>query len=583
MPHLLMYLKELHRFAGVKLYVNVAGMMAISLLEGIGIFLLIPALGFIGLADMQSEGVPIVSAWVKPLQELPDGMKLPVLLGAFILLISGQALLQRMQTNLNLEIQHGFIRHLRLEVYQALLQANWAFFLRKRKSDFQHIMTSELSRVSSGTYLCLRLATTLLFTIIQIGFALWLSAPLTAFVLISGFLLASYAKKYIGQSKIMGDETSELAQSYMAGMTEHFGGMKDIKSNMTEGQHLAWFRSLCHQMESNLVRFGRMQSASQFFYKSASAVLIALFVFLSFHVFHVQAEQLVLIIVIFSRLWPKFQALQGNWEQIAQSLPAFRSLAELQQACAAARDPLPPEGSAGSAGGEPMRMERGIECRGVCYRYNEDSPAYALKDIHLSIPVNSMTAVIGKSGAGKSTLIDLLMGLIEPEKGEVLVDGRPLEGDLRRAFRRSISYVSQDPFLFHASIRDNLRMASPDASEEQMWEALRFSASEEFVRRLPQGLDTVVGDRGVRLSGGERQRIVLARAILRKPAILILDEATSALDTVNEAKIQKALDRLKGELTIIVIAHRLSTIRGADQVIELERGEVVRQGEMMAR
>jgi len=574
LAHLLLYMHKLHRFAGVKLYVNVVGMMLISLLEGIGILMLVPALGVIGLLGSGGT-VPLVSSLARPLQEMPEGLKLPALLGAFIALIAGQALLQRKMTDLNLEIQHGFIRHLRLEVYEALIHANWAFFLKNRKSDFNHVMTFELSRVSSGTYLVLRLATTLLFTLIQIGFALWLSAPLTALVLISGLALALYARKYIRQSKQMGDETSELAQSYLAGMTEHFNGMKDIKSNMTEGQHLAWFRSLCRQMELNLVRFGKMQSASQAFYKLASAVFISLFVFLSFEAFHVRAEQLVLIIVIFSRLWPKFQTLQSNWEQIAQSIPAFRSLADLQRGSAAAQEARPADADAVP----PLRMAQGIACRGVYFRYDAGSPAYALQDVNLTIPVNSMTAVIGKSGAGKSTLIDLLMGLVEPERGEVLVDGRPLDPVRRFAFRRSISYVPQDPFLFHASIRDNLRIASPEASEEQMREALRLSAAEEFVSRLPQGLDTVVGDRGVRLSGGERQRIVLARALLRKPAVLILDEATSALDNANEAIVQQALDRLKGEMTIIVIAHRLSTIRNADQVIVLEQGRVVRREE----
>ncbi|MBL1703891.1 ATP-binding cassette domain-containing protein, partial [Klebsiella pneumoniae] len=147
------------------------------------------------------------------------------------------------------------------------------------------------------------------------------------------------------------------------------------------------------------------------------------------------------------------------------------------------------------------------------------------------------------------------------------------------ALRKSISYVQQDPFLFNASIRENLLMIEPNASEEQIWDALDFAAAAEFVRTLPNGLDTFIGDRGVRLSGGERQRLVLARAILRKPSILVLDEATSALDTENEALIQSALEKLKGQMTIIVIAHRLSTIRNADQVIVLDKGEVVQQGE----
>jgi ATP-binding cassette subfamily C protein len=145
--------------------------------------------------------------------------------------------------------------------------------------------------------------------------------------------------------------------------------------------------------------------------------------------------------------------------------------------------------------------------------------------------------------------------------------------------RRSISYVPQDPFLFNASIRENLLMVAPDASEEQIWEALEFAAAAEFVAKLPQGLETLIGDRGVRLSGGERQRLVLARAILRKPSILVLDEATSALDAENEAKIQQAIDRLSGMMTIIVIAHRLSTIRNSDQVIVLDQGQIIQQGE----
>lgn len=173
----------------------------------------------------------------------------------------------------------------------------------------------------------------------------------------------------------------------------------------------------------------------------------------------------------------------------------------------------------------------------------------------------------------------MLMGLIQPESGQVLLDGVTLREEKQlHMLRSSIGYVAQDPFLFNASIRDNLLLVDPDAGEDELWNALKFSASDAFVRKLPQGLDTVIGDRGIRLSGGERQRIVLARAILKRPSILVLDEATSALDSENERLIQEAIDRLKGSMTIIVIAHRLSTIRNADQVIVMEQGEVIQQG-----
>ncbi|PZD97714.1 ABC transporter ATP-binding protein [Paenibacillus sambharensis] len=575
MKSIWIYVKRLHHFAGAKLYLNMISMTLISLFEGIGILLLVPLLSVSGLFAVGQVNIPLLDQATAPLRSLPDHLILPVILGLYMLLIIVQSYLQKQQTVLNIEIQQSFARHLRLQVYRDLLQSNWSFFLRKRKSDFNHIFTSELTRASQGTHLFLRLVTSLIFTAIQVALAFWLSFQLTLFVLVSGLLLALYARRFIRHAKSLGTRTTELSQSYMSALNDHFNGIKDIKSNLLERQHMGWFRALCDRMEHNMVQFAKLQTSSQFFYKSASAVLIALFIYFSFEVLKVPVEQLLLIIVIFSRLWPRFSSIQSSWEQIMQSTPGFDSLLELEAECAAAREQVIREGLALQ---KPLRIQHSMECRQVHYRYNEAYETYALRDINLRIPANSMTAVVGKSGAGKSTLIDLLIGLIRPEQGEITVDGVPLTGDRVFALRASVSYVSQEPFLFNSSIRDNLQLVDPDATDAKIWEALEFASAASFVRDLPQGLETVIGDRGVRLSGGERQRIVLARAILRKPSILVLDEATSALDTENEAKIKESLDRLKGSLTIIVIAHRLSTIRNADQVIVLEEGRIIQQG-----
>src|SRR5690606_21964199 len=187
------------------------------------------------------------------------------------------------------------------------------------------------------------------------------------------------------------------------------------------------------------------------------------------------------------------------------------------------------------------------------------------------------TAIVGPSGGGKSTVADVLIGLLAPDEGEVLVDGEPLTDAQRPAWRRRVAYVAQDVFLFHDTVRANLLLADPDADDARLWEALE-AASAGFVKDLPDGLDTVVGDRGTRLSGGERQRLALARALLREPELLVLDEATSSLDAVNEARVQEAIRRLHGRTTMVVIAHRLATVRDADAIHVLVDGRITESG-----
>ena len=189
-----------------------------------------------------------------------------------------------------------------------------------------------------------------------------------------------------------------------------------------------------------------------------------------------------------------------------------------------------------------------------------------------------MTALVGESGSGKSTITDLVLGLQIPDDGMVLIDKLSLNNYKQNSFRQRIGYVPQDPMLFHCSVRDNLLWSQENATENELWEALKLANADQFVLDLPEGLDTLVGDRGVRLSGGQRQRIALARALIRKPELLILDEATSALDSDSEKLIQASIENVAKETTILIIAHRLSTIAKADKVYVLSKGEIIEEG-----
>lgn len=576
MNHLLYFSRKLHAYGGKALYINLFGMMLVGLLDGVGILLIAPLLSVIGIVNIPLSSVPGLH-YLAALQELPRARALFIILALYIMLVAVQGLVGRYLSLQEIKIHTGYVNQIRLEIYRSLLQANWGFFIRRRKTDLINSLTGELARVTNGAYLFLQLMTSAAFTAIQIGLAFFISAKMTLFVLGCGIAVALLSRRYIKQSRVIGSATTELAQSYLAGISDHFNGMKDIKSNLLESSRYRWLLDWSDKIAHERFENSRVRSNSQLFYKIFSAIMIAVFVFASVLLFQSQGGYLLLILVIFSRLWPRFTTIQASMEQIASSLPAFKVLMQLQQDCIAAKELM----NGDELGGEhvaPLKIEQQLECRQVYFRYDKQQPDYTLEAINLRIPANGMTAIVGQSGAGKSTLIDLMMGLMKPELGHILIDGKIVSEDELFSLRKAISYVPQEPFLFHGTIKDNLLMIDPAASEEHMWEAMEFSSAAEFVRKLPLGLNTVIGDRGIRLSGGERQRLVLARAILRKPYILILDEATSALDSLNETKIQEAIERLKGFMTVIVIAHRLSTIRNADQVIVLENGKVVQAG-----
>jgi ATP-binding cassette subfamily B protein len=221
-------------------------------------------------------------------------------------------------------------------------------------------------------------------------------------------------------------------------------------------------------------------------------------------------------------------------------------------------------------------------CRGdlafedVWFRYEQG--AWILEDVSFEVPAGTTTAVVGETGSGKTTFGYLVARLYDVERGRVTIDGIDIRGATLSSLARTIGVVSQETYLFHASIKDNLRFAKPEASDEEIEEAARAARIHDLIASLPDGYDTIVGERGYRFSGGEKQRMAIARTILRNPPVLVLDEATSALDTQTERAVQEALDLLAEDRTTIAIAHRLSTIRDADQIVVLERGRIVERG-----
>ena len=220
-------------------------------------------------------------------------------------------------------------------------------------------------------------------------------------------------------------------------------------------------------------------------------------------------------------------------------------------------------------------------CGNVAYRdvsFSYDPKLPVLHEVSLEARAGEMVALVGPTGAGKSTIVNLLVRFYEFTGGQITIDGTPLREIPKRHLRENIAVVTQESFLFNGTTAENLRIGKPSATEEDMWQALRAANAEDFVRRLPKGLHSQLGERGVKLSVGEKQRLSIARALLKNPPILILDEATASVDTATERLIQEALDHLMENRTSFVIAHRLSTVRHADQILVLERGRIIERG-----
>ncbi len=221
--------------------------------------------------------------------------------------------------------------------------------------------------------------------------------------------------------------------------------------------------------------------------------------------------------------------------------------------------------------------KKGFLFKNVYFKYSEELP-WVLKDINLFIPANKVIALVGPSGSGKTTLVSLLPRFYDPQQGKIYLDNTLLKDFDILSLRSLFGMVLQEPFLFNLSIKENLIMAKPEATEEEIIKACKLAKAHEFIEKLPKGYDTVLGEEGLSLSGGQKQRLALARVFLKKPPVIILDEATSQLDTITEQAIQEALDNFKGSYTIIIIAHRLSTVNKADKIFVLDKGQIVAEG-----
>ena len=565
------YLRELFRQAGKKAYFAIVVLIVMGLTQGVGLLMLIPFLQLIGIGDSAPEGIVSIIGKIWRFTGLP--LSLPAVLVVYVGIVSLYAVIQRWSTILNSKLSHAFTRKLRDDLFRAMARVQWLRFIQIRGSDINHVMTSNLATIDSGTYGLFALISTIFVVFVHIGIAMMLSLPLTCVAIASSGLLLLVLRPLNRRSYELGEEWRQTMAALFGVLMDHLSGMKVAKSFGAEDRHIRSFCSLSGNLEQQANRFAGILSSTGMYYEIGGVVVVSAFFLVGVQILQIPVSRLLIMLFLFAGLVPMFSWTQRTWQGTLNMLPAYKAVLEMLEKFQEAEEPEI------SVHVNPIELETGVEFRNVSFKYDKEDGNFVLDKMELFIRARETTVILGPSGGGKSTFADLLIGLLTPDIGQVLIDGRPLEGSVLHSWRKSVGYVPQESLLFHETLKDNMRWASPESSEEDIWNALQMASAADFVKALPEGLMTIVGDRGVRLSGGQRQRISLARALLRRPTLLLLDEATSNLDAKNEQRIIQAMQDLRGKMTVVFISHRKSVVECSDRVVVIEGGRALEQPE----
>ncbi|RME19094.1 MAG: ABC transporter ATP-binding protein, partial [Bacteroidetes bacterium] len=470
-------------------------------------------------------------------------------------------------------IRNGVVRDLRNRLMQKLLSLPLSFYSREKKGDIISRMTTDVLEIEWSIMQTLELIfrepVSILISLVSM---ILISPYLTLYI----FLLipvAALGIVVISKSLRRSAERSKaiLAQLF-AVIEESLSGIKVIKAFGIEKYMSGKFQYINQNLFRENVKVYRKTDLAS---PATEVIVIGILMFILYLgsklVFdnHLSASAFIGYFGIASQIIPPIKQISQAYNNIQKGLVSEERINKILNEI----NPIKEHPDAV----EHREFKDKIEFKNVCFSYIKGDTGFILKNIHLVIPKGKVTALVGKSGSGKTTLTDMLLRFYEPDGGEILIDDIPLNKIKINSLRNLIALVTQDSFLMNDSVKNNIAFGNT-YTDEEIVAAAKMANAHEFIVHLPQGYDTMVGDRGANLSGGQRQRISIARALLRNTPVLIMDEATSSLDTENEKIIQDTIQQLKKEKTIIIIAHRLSTIMNADNIVVLHKGEIVEQG-----
>lgn len=544
---------------------TVVGLMVLqTLTAGVGILFLLPLLGLLGFAEAGAADHP-VNQWLTATFEMTGmSLSLGVILGVYMLLITLVASLRFVVQVRSSGIQQQFIHRQRNELYRLVLHGEWGEVGAMSLADLGHALTQQVQQVGRMSQLCFQFLSQIILGAGFLLLALVVSWQLSALALFFFCLSSLVLLPLYRRTMVSGGEQLSAHKQLFQSVTGQLHSLRMIKLFAGEHHFAEHVDQISRQLEHQQQRLSRMTAMTQWLLAVSTALLVSVYFYVSMTVLQASLPELLVLLVILARMLPLISSLQKTVQQFLHAIPASVDISRLR---AKLTDQQEPRVSAIKG----FTLDQQLVLQGVSFAYS-GSLESVFDRFDCCIKAGSITALAGPSGVGKSTLADLIAGLQRPQAGQLICDGRVIEGLDTYHWRQCVAYVAQEPLLLNESILNNLLWVRPGASETDVWQALELAAAESFVRALPDGLQTLIGDHGRSLSGGQRQRLAIARALLRKPLLLILDEATNALDGANEQMIRETLLALKGKVTVLLISHQASVMELADEVVELTLG-----------
>jgi ATP-binding cassette subfamily C protein len=458
-------------------------------------------------------------------------------------------------------LQGDFAEHERNRIMRTLAAAPWSRIAALSHARVTSLISVEVNRIGSSAQFLIQGSVAIMMLVVQgaLAFAL---APGLALTIVAIFVLGGGAVLLAqGQIRDIGSGLVEANHKMMGSATGFLGGLKAATAQNAQAGFVEEFAVIQRSVRTRQIDFMRRQARGRRLFGIGSALMGAIVV-LTGYMAATPPAILITLVLIFARMSGPALVIQMAVQNFFFGLPAFEAIRKLEADLSANAAPVP----------TPIAPSAGaIELQGVSFLHPGGG---GLHPATLTIEPGGFVGVSGPSGAGKTTLIELLTTLQEPQTGRMLIGGEPLDAARQAGWRESLAYVPQEGFLFNDTVRRNLIWGTSSVDDTRLWEALRLAGAEEIVARLPEGLDSLVGERGNALSGGERQRLAIARALLRDPRLLVLDEAANAIDAAGEAALLERLAALDPRPTIVMISHRAESLVRCDRVITIELGRL---------